>query len=205
MIYDIWARFSRYRPNEAARIRHCRGCRYLGTVAGYGCCNYYLETGNRRPSKFGTPCSVKEIIKGFVMPKSHAEYVNRIDMEEEERRKQSEFAAEMRLKRLNERNAKIEAMLMQAENDPENEITRKRGRRLTWDSDYAFDLFCEGFRLFEISKVMDVPMKNLTQYASYHNWRGQCEYVKYIRHDIKQAREYYLAYLLKKEAANRAE
>lgn len=205
MIHDVWVRFSRRRQGEAERIRHCRGCKYLGTVAEYGCCNYFLETGNRRPSKFGTPCSVKELIHGYVLPKSHTEYVNRIDAEEEERRKQSEFAAEMRLKRINERNAKIEAMFRQAENDPENEITRKRGRMITWDSEYAFDLFRGGYRLFEISKVLDVPMKNLSQYASYHNWRGQCEYIKYIKHDIKQAREDYLAYRLKKEAANRDE
>lgn len=205
MITDVFESFQKRRPTEAARIRHCRGCRYLGTVDGYGCCNYYLETNIRRPSKFGTPCAVKQLITGYVVPKSHAAYVKRIDREEEERRKQSEMAAEMRLKRIEERNAKIEELIRQAAEDPEDEIPRKRGRMLKWDSEYAFDLFREGYRLFEIAKVMNLSVKTLSQYAAYHNWKGQCEYVPYVRHDINQAKADYLAYVLKKEAANRAE
>lgn len=49
-------------PVELMRIRNCQGCKYLGAVSANGYCKYYLETGIRRPNKFGIEnCSVKII------------------------------------------------------------------------------------------------------------------------------------------------
>lgn len=44
---------------ELIRIEPCQGCRFLGTAGPFGCCNYLIITGKRRPCKGGAMCTVK--------------------------------------------------------------------------------------------------------------------------------------------------
>lgn len=43
-------------------VKDCNGCMYFQHQAGFVMgCNYYLETGNRRPCGAGGECTVKAV------------------------------------------------------------------------------------------------------------------------------------------------
>ena len=50
------------REHIASRT-YCRGCIHLTTVADWPCCNYLINTDQRRPCPAGDGCTVKETKK----------------------------------------------------------------------------------------------------------------------------------------------
>lgn len=185
--------------DENVRMRHCTGCKYAGTCGAYGCCNYYLITGKRRPCKFGTKCPVKELRKGFTLPDDYEEWCAKLDAEMSEK----EQAEKERLRQQKNREKRIRALLTEAEkdrNDAIAEMERKRmdqqaqgdsfqyklprkidfrkapvpskgrGRPLTWDVDYAFSLFVSGFYIVDIADILQIDFYKLQDYIKNHGW-----------------------------------
>lgn len=89
---------------EARRVRRCRGCKYLGVAGHLAYCSYYLQTGIRRPCKFGQDCPVKEVPAGVEIPESHAEFIRQCDVldkiDELNAKKQAKREAEQTKKKL---------------------------------------------------------------------------------------------------------
>ena len=175
-------------PAEKKRCRHCRGCIYFDVVAHYGCCNYFLVTGTRRPSRAGDRnCCVRKYPPGFVMPEWHKQYCKRIDDEEDQKQRDRDRAADQAEK---------------TESDPDAPPKKTRGRRPQWDCEYGFRLYLDGYYYFEICEILGVKFEALAAYASDHFWKNKFPpgTVRH-RHDIDAAKREYQAYLSQKEQA----
>lgn len=76
---------------------------------------------------------------------------------------------------------------------------RKKGRPMSWDAQYGFKLFMDGFYYFEIAEILGVARGTVTRYAILHDW--QDKYPKdqtRHRHDIAAAIEAYEQYKTQK-------
>lgn len=72
----IWkANLEKY-PKSMRRFRYCVGCVHLRQVSGYmlSCC-YILHTGQKRPCKVGSECSVKRVPVGYKYPPGYDEWL----------------------------------------------------------------------------------------------------------------------------------
>lgn len=214
--------FSTLGRPERIRMRHCLGCKYMGVVAAYGCCDYYLTTGNRRPCKFGQKCSVKVLRRGFVLPKNYSEWCDEWDRKIAERREREERE---RLERESDTSAVFTAADNAERRDLESkpkQTTKKpvfeykidslrirkapcgagtRGRKLSWDVDYAFSLYCAGFYITDIEDIMGIKQSTLNAYIEHHGWRDEQDRAKvFHRADIQSERKRYLAWKKRRDA-----
>lgn len=177
---------------EQRRCRYCRGCEYFDIIGHYGCCNYYLQTGNRRPCRFCLKdCSVRVFRKGFVPSDKHLAFCRKVDAEE-----QAEQARQAKRKDLS---AKEPAPPILTEKELAaydiTEQDRKQGRPLSWDAKYGFLLYQQGFYLYEIAEVFDIRIDRVEYAAKAHGWFANRPVgVQRKRHDIEQAKREYQEY-----------
>lgn len=170
---------------ERRRCRHCRGCIYFDVVSTCGCCNYYLLTGKRRPSKFAAPdCKARTYKPGYVVPEYHIRYCQRVD--EEEAIKQQNGVGKKSPKHLNS--------LEQCE-EAHREALKRPGRKPTWDVGYGLWLYRLGYYYFEIADIVNTTQDKIAAYASDHHWADLIPPdVERERHDIEQAKREYQEY-----------
>lgn len=206
---DSYKTICSFGPEERTRMRYCRGCIYLGTAGSHGCCNYMEITGRRRPCKFGIPdCPSKVMIPGYVIPPEHIEFCQKIDEMNRRQAEQAERMAQIRLERIERLNAEIER---QAKEDAlgESEPPQKRdprGRQASWDTHYAFQLYKEGYYMFEIAEVCGTNVEKIVACAKHNEWSKYLPAeVERFRHDMVQAKADYAEYKRKKEEAEQAE
>ena len=209
---DVWKTIKSFGSEEAIRMRNCRGCIYLGTVGCSGCCDYWLIADRMRPSKFGEECPVKVMIPGYVIPQEHLDFCKRIDEREKRRKEQAERQAKKRLEWIEKIAEEIKkdelTNSMDQSNDEEqrNPLPRTNnphGRPVTWDTQYAFSLYMDGYYIFEIAEILGVSISKVTSHAKYHQWAKQFpEDVCRYRHDIDQAKLDYEEYKKRLKAAN---
>lgn len=174
-------RFEKLPHDEQIRCRWCRGCVYLGTLDSCGCCNYFIIEDRLRGTPFGEKCPVKHLAAGYVLPDG---YEQECEWEDE------------RLRKAIERNRK--KFVRNAAKDG------KRGRKMTWDADYAQQLYNKGYYLVEIAEVLDVSLKKVEATCNNRNWYYQAVFhnVKIParhRHNIQKAKAEYAAYLAAKK------
>lgn len=175
-------------------MRHCCGCKYMGECYCFGCCNYYLVTGNRRPSKFGQKCPVKVLRNGYVLPENYEAWCAEWDakLAEKEQKKQERMQKQL------EREENIRALLAEAHESRKTAfeqvsgnkrngsvsydepraidfrkapvISNARGRAVQWDVDYAFSLYVSGYYICDIEDIMQLDGAKLRSYISNHGW-----------------------------------
>lgn len=236
--------FRRLSREENERMRHCLGCKYMGVAGTCGCCNYYLETGIRRPCSFGQKCPVKALRKGYKLPPNYESWCENLDRRfaEQAKKKAREQA---------EREAAIRALLTEADDRSEQEIadrksvsdsekrdsfkysaprtirwqkaptqeqvdiamgarktesyldtpiSNKRGRRMKWDVDYAYSLYCSGYYICDIKEIIGLTGKELEAYIENHLWREfRDKNLPFRRADIPTERARYLKWKADKE------
>ena len=224
--------FSTLGRPERIRMRHCLGCKYMGTAAAFGCCNYYLTTGIRRPCKFGQKCPVKVLRQGFALPKNYNEWCAEWDRKIAERREleERERLERERLGRESETSPVFTAADNAKKRDKESkpkQVQKKavfkykieslrirkapcgagtRGRKLAWDADYAFSLYCAGFYITDIEDIMGIKQSTLNAYIEHHGWRDVQDRAKvFHRADIQSERKRYLAWKKRKETTSTQE
>lgn len=190
---DAWKTIKSFGSEEAVRMRHCRGCLYLGTVGCNGCCNYWEITDRRRGSAFGgKDCPQKILIPGYVIPQDHIEFCERKDREEQKRAE----LEEQRKRDLNEYLARI--------NSPDAERIdgrKNNGRQIDWDVEYAHILYNAGYFSFEIAEIVGVERRTLNLYIRNHFWSAELPpYLVRSYHDIDKAKAEYAEY--KRRTAN---
>ena len=207
MNQDAWKTIMSFGTDEASRMRHCRGCIYLGTAGNYGCCNYWEIADRRRPCKFGTPdCPAKIPIPGYKIPPEHDEFCKRVDYQEQRRKAAEARQEKIRLERIERMNREINK---QAIEDPYGMPQRKdpRGRTANWDMKYAFQLYMEGYYMFEIAEILETTTGKVSACARNNGWsKFLPPNVERFRHGMEQAKADYAEYKRKlKEASNVAE
>lgn len=187
--HDNWGLVKSCGMTEQKRVRYCRGCVYLGSAGMNACCDYYLVTGNRRPCPAGTKdCSVKKYGNGSEPSAEHIAWCKKVDAEIEARRKELEKA--QRVKDLCEQNGVNRTL-----------FAVKRGRRIKWDTDYAFSLYCKGYYIHEIASILDIKVECLQSYMQKHFWRDyRPSSLHFTSHDIEKGRQEYRAYMEKKNS-----
>lgn len=73
----IWKTNLEKYPRSMRRFRFCVGCVHLKQVSGYMLsCSYILHTGQKRPCRFGSECSVKEVPEGYRYPPGYEEWLH---------------------------------------------------------------------------------------------------------------------------------
>lgn len=218
----LWNDFCYLSANEKVRVRHCCGCKYLTEVAAYGCCTYYLETGKRRPCKFGQKCPVKVLMRGYKLPDNYdawcAEWDKKIaakKAEEERKVREREEAIRALITESDER-AEAARTIREASCESEREryvynipslrarkapiISNKRGPKCSWDVDYAFSLYCAGYYICDIEDIMQINGTKLRAYIENHGWRDiEDRNRNFHRADIKAERKKYLTWKKRKE------
>lgn len=81
---QMWKRYLSQQPRMIERFRHCMGCVHLRQAGGsYLVCCYLLHTGHKRPTKFGSTCTVKDVAEGFEFPDGYLEWCGELDQIEE--------------------------------------------------------------------------------------------------------------------------
>ena len=205
---DAYRTICAFGIEEKIRMRNCRGCIYLGTAGSHGCCNYYEMAQRRRPCKFGLKdCPAKVMIPGYVIPKEHIEFCQKIDEMNRRQAEQAERMARIRLERIERLNAEIER---QAKEDAlgESEPPQKRdprGRQASWDTHYAFQLYKEGYYMFEIAEVCGTNVEKIVACAKHNEWSKYLPAeVERFRHDMDQAKADYEEYQRRKKEAEQA-
>lgn len=172
--HDVWKFVNKLIYAEGRRIRHCRGCIYLGSVGHRGCCNYWEIEDRLRPCKPGRGCTVKIVTEGYQFPAWWDEYVKKADAEDDERaRKKAEKAAQT--------NAHESVDVM-----PRSD----RGKKAKWDVDYALKLYRQGYYVHEIADVVGVSFFYLSSYINNHGW-SVVGREKLKQHDVARAIEEY--------------
>lgn len=143
---------------ERWRCRWCFGCKYF-EICGYnGSCSYYLATGNRRGSPFGSgPCPKKVLRKRWKPPKGYDAFC-----------------------RSNPPKGYPQRLLRTTLEAPEDDglaavksAQKEKARRIGWDAKYAEWLFLHGWKKSDISIVIGVKIDTLYNYAAKHNWGVQ--------------------------------
>lgn len=142
---------------ERWRCRWCFGCKYFEICGNYGSCSYYLETGKRRGSPFGSgPCPKKVLRKRWKPPKGYDAFC----------RSKPPKGYPQRLLRTT----------MEAPEDglaAVKSAQKEKARRIGWDAKYAEWLFLHGWKKSDISIVIGVKIDTLYNYAAKHNWGVQ--------------------------------
>ncbi|MBQ1362886.1 MAG: hypothetical protein IIY43_07530, partial [Oscillospiraceae bacterium] len=142
---------------ERWRCRWCFGCKFFEICGSYGSCSYYLETGRRRGSPFGSgPCPKKVLRKNWKPPKGYDAFC----------RSKPPKGYPQRLLRTT----------MEAPEDglaAVKSAQKEKARRIGWDAKYAEWLFLHGWKKSDISIVIGVNIDTLYNYAAKHNWGVQ--------------------------------
>lgn len=187
MGHDNWKLVQSCGMTEQKRVRYCRGCMYLGSAGMNACCEYYLTTGKRRPCPPGTKdCSVRKYKKGCEPSEEHKAWCKKVD--EELLKKQREAERTMRMINLYEKHGLDRSI-----------YATKRGRKIKWDTDYAFNLYCNGYYIHEIASILEIKIECLQSYMQKHFWRDyRPSDIHFTTHDIDKAKQEYRAYLEKK-------
>lgn len=170
---NTWNNIESFGKDETERMRFCRGCKYLSTSGKSGCCNYLLMTGKRRGCPFGSACTVREYENGYQPDSRYEEWCREVDARiDAERTKASQKAPEK----------------------------KQRGKKRTWDDEYAFGLYRRGFYLFEIREVVDMPPSVDLFEVAMREWHDKLpKGVKFQSHDIELERRKYLEYKAAKD------
>lgn len=205
MAKDLWNTIRSFGLEEAKRVRNCRGCTYLNIVGCSACCDYWLIEDRLRPSKFGEKgCPVKIVISGYTIPPEHEDFCRRVDEQERRQKETAERQAKLRLERIERINRRIEQQAKKDENNTELHLEHKnhphenRGRSASWDCDYAFQLYIEGYYNFEIAEIVGTTVQKVASYARNNNWQKYLPPdIFRVRHDMEQARMDYQKYRAK--------
>lgn len=185
---DFWIHLNESNQADGWRCRWCRGCRHFGTVGGTGCCNYFLNTGKRRETKFGEPCGKYDPLPGYKKQKEHEIFCNGTPPP-------TAINAEKR------RNSLFYSPNWKGEPIPATE-PKKRGKPPTWDVEYGKLLYMDGCYLFEIAEILDVPRRKIQEYAFRNLWHTKLKSRKPChRHDIEAEKAKYAEYLKRKNGA----
>lgn len=184
---DAWKTIKSFGSEEAVRMRHCRGCIYLGTVGCNGCCNFWEIADRRRGSEFGGKnCPQKIMIPGYVIPQDHIAFCEQKDREEQLR-------AELEEQR--KRNLEEYLAMLNGQNSVRVDGRRRNGRQIDWDVDYAHILYNAGYYSFEIAEIVGVERPTLNLYIRNHNWSAELPpYIVRTYHDIDKAKAEYDEY-----------
>lgn len=183
---------------ELERVRHCIGCKYHGICGYYGCCNYLLITGNKRPCKYGGPCSVKVLRKDYTLPDNYYDWVEEIDRIYAKKNKATVQSAPS-----NKLKMDIMRAILSSTFDGSCECIQARrskhrkrcGRQSSFDIDYAWSLYCAGYYLFEISEILSVSRKIIQEYVTRHYWMDIAPSDRvYHRHNVESERKRYQAF-----------
>lgn len=193
MSEDVWAFIAPKNKSEGWRCRWCRGCKYFSAVGGYGCCNFFLRTHERRGNPFGVEdCKRKTLTKDFEMPNDYADYCNGKPPREY-------ILTEQARKKLIERREKAAGrMVKRAPVSNESESERKKrcahGRKATWNVDFAWKLYCEGYYIYEIAEIIGMSYKSMMEYAGRNKWHEKAPPGRILkRHDdVEKRRHEYL-------------
>ena len=194
MSFDVWVHLNSLNTVEGWRCRYCRGCKYFGSVGAYGCCNYLLIAGSRRKNKFGVrDCGAKEMIAGYRLSEKHKKYC-------EGQPPESVLAIEKREREAERRLAKQKEKKRIPIYDKYQAPPGTRGRRATWDTEYAAKLYQRGFYIYEIAEIVGVKFQRVNEYSLYNKWSQKYRDRKPpTRHDLRQAKEEYEQYKAEKE------
>lgn len=194
---DSWSYLDSREPGEARRMRHCRGCIYLGTAGNFANCDYYLRTGQRRGCPAGKGCTRKTVPVGYQYPPGYDEYLaecDRIDEADRIRRQQ----AEERRRRVIERDKARKKSLDRVDDIDDRDpycYKQTRGRPLTWDADYAKILFDRReYYYYEIADIVGVDLDTLSDHIRRHKWPSAKTKMNLFRHNIKTEVERYARY-----------
>ena len=189
MAVDNWALLKSCGQAEMEKWRWCRGCKYLSSAGCSGCCDYLLITGKRRPCPIGNDCTVREYNKRYKPSDSHVAWCRAVDeLLEAERIK-----AEQHVKERTARDASP------VEKDYEDDEQKRHGKKPTWDIEYGFMLFQQGYRYYEIATILRVNYTAVAAVAHRQNWTWQTYYIPAKKHDLIQARKDYEDYRMQKE------
>ena len=143
---------------ERWRCRWCFGCKFFEICGSYGSCSYYLETGRRRGSPFGSgPCPKKILRKNWKPPNGYDAFC----------RSKPPMGYPQRL---------LRTTLEAPEDDglaAVKSAQKEKARRIGWDAKYAEWLFLHGWKKSDISIVIGVYIDTLYNYAAKHNWGVQ--------------------------------
>ena len=143
---------------ERWRCRWCFGCKFFEICGSYGSCSYYLETGRRRGTPFGSgPCPKKILRKNWKPPKGYDAFC----------RSKPPKGYPQRL---------LRTTLEAPEDDglaAVKSAQKEKARRIGWDAKYAEWLFLHGWKKSDISIVIGVYIDTLYNYAAKHNWGVQ--------------------------------
>ena len=174
--HDTFINLERQWPAEARRVRYCRGCKYLGSIASWGCCNYFLDTDKRRPNPFGVKnCAVYSRLPNFYMPPSHEDFCRQCDAMEAAKKAEPPKPKKPRRNKGLGKGRRIE-------------------RRITWDVEYAKILFDRGYFRTDIAKIIGTSPATIKNYVYSSGWKDDRLKQHACKHDIEAARAEYLAY-----------
>lgn len=194
MSVDVWAFLAPKNKSEGWRCRWCRGCVYLCSVGGYGCCNYFLRTQTRRGNPFGAEnCKRRKLAADFQMPDDHADYCNG------EPPREYILTEQMRKKLLERREKAAGRMVKRAPVSNESESERKKrcahGKKASWNVAYAWGLYCKGYYIYEIAEIIGMSYKSMMEYTGRNKWKEKAPPgTVFERHyDIEKRRAEYLA------------
>ena len=187
---DFWIHLNESNQADGWRCRWCRGCRHFGTVGGTGCCNYFLNTGNLRGTKFGEPCEKYDKLPGYRQTKEHAAFCKGeppksfLDVEKRRAAMRQPVSGKFR-----------------GEAAPEGK-KKVRGRPPSWDVEYGKILYLDGCYQFEIAEILGVPGRKIDEYIFRNLWRVKLKGRKPChRHDIEAEKAKYAEYLKRKNGA----
>ena len=196
---DIFKYLARWYPAEAIRIQHCRGCQYLGLCGISACCDYIEMTGKVRPCPAGEQCTVKILLPG----KWPTEAQHNAEIQ-----KLQSTMRQSTLERLGQK-----AKLRQKEyvrdlsyDEVQDDTPKKRGRRLSWDSEYGKRLYLDGFTANQVSYIMDVPLGRVSAFVRRYNLtdeRRKKHSRRRRRTDGETEREYIKWHKIKQEQISR--
>ena len=189
---DAWKYLKRENTQEAIRCRHCRGCIYLGACAHMGCCNYWEKMDRLRLCPPGRGCTVKIISAGYQFEPEWDELVRKYDRKEDEQKRREQRKKHAAEKRRADKQKQIES-------DQITPYGSCRGKKCTWDVEYAHHLYNEGYYVWEIAEIMDLTFYQVRNYADRHEWHLKKTMKPLCRHDVDEARIVYSDYLREKE------
>lgn len=176
---DVWKNINSFNRAEGWRMRWCRGCKHLGSAGALLCCDCYEHTGKRRGCPIGKGCDRREPLKGYTEPPGYRKWC---DGEPPPKREQGGAGKPSFVK---PKEAPARTGVLANEPPPPN-VDRKNGsgRWPTWDVEWAWHLFFNGYLLREIAEIIGAPQRTIGIYSASHEWRQyRPKSVKSTQHD----------------------
>lgn len=150
-------------------------CIYLDKM---GICNYYLDTGRRRPCKTGPDCTVR--IAGEKR-RSNPQFTNH-QIATQRGRRHKEWDVQKGLKMWldgcptsemsKELGVSCSTIRKHAYfNWPARENNVRSTRKAGWDTERGRQMLEQGMTIAEISRALNVPYSTIVKYGKNHNWK----------------------------------